>query len=225
MKKGKVNSSYKSKKKKLMNKNKKVITYVLLLFALICLISVSYISYNTYSIWVKTYSQKGTNIVTTGCFELSVTDVDENNNSTAIDLKNAYPLSDTNGLLTKPYTLKISNICTVPSEYSIILNSFNTTTLDEGVIKYQLKEKSLNSTETMLLQDADTYDLDETIKNDIETANSLTINKSYILADGTLNEDENITYELRVWLDYEATNEAMNKIFEAGVTVLSTSPQ
>lgn len=225
MKKGNRKVNKRKIEKRIVKKKNKLINYGLIVFSLVCLISVSFISYNTYSVWVKTYNQKGTNKVTTGCFELSVTDVDENNNSTAINLSNAYPLSDENGLATKPYKLKISNICTVPSEYIVILNSFNSTTLDEGFLRYQIKDASIISTNTVSLKDASSYELDDTLKAEIEKLNSLEINKSYNLISGTLNQDETITYELRVWLDYDATNEAMNKKFEGAVTVLSTSPQ
>ena len=49
--------------------------------------------------------------------------------------------------------------------------------------------------------------------------------QSYSLAKGRLNKNESETHELRMWLDYSATNDQMNKRFEAGITVISTSPQ
>ena len=44
-------------------------------------------------------------------------------------------------------------------------------------------------------------------------------------AAGFLNKDDSISYELRMWIDYNATNEVMNKKFESAVTIISTSPQ
>lgn len=220
MKKGKRKLS--KKKQQLMRK--RIVRYLLISLALICLLLVTFFTYNTYSLWVSTHSQSSSNIITTGCFELEINDLDENNKSTAINLENTYPMTEEKGLMTRPYLLNITNICDVPSEYVIILNEFNTSSLDNSFLRYHIKKKEENSVSN-LLSLAPIYSLDESIKVDIETSQKLLINRSYKLANGYLNKNESVLYELRMWLDYAATNDAMNKSFEAGVTVLSTSPQ
>lgn len=220
MKKGNKKSINKATKKT----NKNFIGHVLIILALVCLIVVAFISYNTYSLWLDTFVQTETNKVSTGCFELSVSDLDENDISTAINLNNAYPLTNERGLETTPYKIKITNVCNVPSEYTILLSTLSSTTLDAGFLRYQIQPNNNIVNDTQLLNTAPTYELDESIKTDIETLNSLTVSNSYNLANGSLNEGETIDYELRIWLDYDATNDAMNKKFEGTVTVLSTSP-
>lgn len=214
----------KKKTKRKLKQNKNVITNMLIIFALMCLILVAFVSYNTYSLWLDSYVQTDTNKVDTGCFELSINDLDENNNSTAINLTNAYPITIEKGISTKPYKINITNICNVPSEYTVLLSTLSNTTLDVKYLRYQIKSSNDNIAKTTLLNATPEYELDDSLKNEIENSNSLTVVNSYNLASGYLTENESITYELRIWLDYNATNEAMNKKFEGTVTVLATSP-
>lgn len=211
-------------KKQIINRNKKVLRYSLISLALICLLLVSFFTYNTYSMWIQTFNQTDNNKVSSGCFELEINDLDENNNSTAINLTNAYPMSETRGLATKPYKLNIKNICEVPSEYTIILNEFNNTNLTNDLIRYQIK-KTDESTFSKLLSSTELYELDESLKYEIETKQKLSVNRSYKLTEGYLNTNESVNYEIRMWIDYNATNDAMNKNFEAGITIISNSPQ
>lgn len=218
---------YKSKKKVAMQKlakRKKMFRYALISFALICLILVSIFSYNSYSLWNQTFIQKNNNVISAGCFQLEVNDKNENNESTAIRLNNAYPMSESTGLSTKPYILEITNICDIPSEYYVILNEFENSNLNNNYIRYQIKEIG-NTTPTLLLSQSKEYEIDESLKSEIESNQGMTINKSYEIATGKLIPTESIKYELRLWLDYETGNDAMNKLFEAGVLVISTSPQ
>lgn len=214
----------KAKKGKIKNKKNSIMTNVLIILALVCLIIVTIISYNTYSMWIDSFIQTDSNKVTTGCFELIINDLDENGNSTAINLQNAYPISNDKGLKTKPYNLSIKNVCSVPSDYTVILSTLSNSNLDPKFLRYQILQNNIISDETSLLNSALHYELDEITKNNIESSNSLSVLNSYNLISGTLNQNESINYDLRVWLDYEATNEAMDSRFEAVVTVLSTSP-
>lgn len=210
--------------KQIIKRNKRILRYSLISLALICLLIVSFFTYNTYSMWVQTFNQNDNNKVSSGCFELEINDLDENNESTAINLTNTYPMSETRGLATKPYKLNIKNICEIPSEYTIILNEFSNTNLTNDLIRYQIK-KTDESTFSKLLSTTELYELDESLKYEIETKQKLSVNRSYKLADGYLNTNESVNYEIRIWLDYNATNDDMNKNFEAGIIVISTSPQ
>lgn len=222
MKKGYKSNKKKIKKQKLEH-NKKVLWYFLISFALVCFLVASFFAYNTYSLWSPTYSQNDVNKIIAGCFELEVNDLDVNSASTAIKLENTYPMTEDKGLLTSPYLLTIKNTCNIPSEYTVILNKFNNSNLQNDFIRYQMKNG--DNVSTQLLSNANKYVLDASLKNDLETERGLSINESFNLATGSLNENETVSYELRIWVDYNATNDTMNKSFEANVTVLSTSPQ
>lgn len=210
-------------KRQKLEYNKKVLWYFLISFALVCFLVASFFAYNTYSLWSPTYSQSDVNKITAGCFELEINDLDKNSESTAIKLENTYPMTEDKGLSTSPYLLTIKNTCNIPSEYTVILNKFNNSNLQNNFIRYQMKNG--DNINTQLLSQAKKYKLDASLKKDLETARGLSINESFNLATGNLNENETISYELRIWVDYDATNDTMNKSFEANVTVLSTSPQ
>lgn len=219
---------YKSKKnfikKTQIEHNKKLLWHFLITFALVCFLLASFFAYYTYSLWNPTYSQSDVNKITAGCFELQISDLNENQESTSINLKNAYPMTEDKGLSTSPYLLNITNICDVPSEYTVILNKFETTTLSDSLIRYHISN-SEDSLASLLLSDTPILSLDDNIKNEIETEQGMSIIQSYNLSSGYLNKGESASYELRIWLDYNATKDEMNKRFEAGVMVLSTSPQ
>lgn len=217
---------YKKKlsKKKIAKRNKLILRYSLISFALLCLLLVSFFTYSSYSLWNQTYSQTNNNEVSSGCFELEINDLDENNMSTAINLKNTYPMTELKGLTTSPYMIEIKNICNIPSEYTIVLNKFSNSNLTNDLIRYQIKKVD-ESNPTKLLSQAQLYQLDTSLKSEIELNQGLTISQSYNLAEGYLNANETVFYELRIWLDYEATNDAMNKNFEAGMIIISTPPQ
>ena len=219
MKKGKKKIS----KRKAIQQRKKIIRYLIISISLLCLIIVSLFTYNTYSLWSATFSQSETNVITSGCFELQINDLDENMQSTSINLSNTYPMSDEKGALTKPYILNITNTCDVPSEYTIILNEYEISTLSNSFIKIQTNK--VNETpQISLLSEISNYDLDASLKNEIENSN-MRIAKSYKISNGYLNKNETDKHEIRMWLDYNATNDQMNKKLEAGIIVVSTSPK
>ncbi len=211
-----------SRKKKTERRNN-IKRYFIISLALVCFLFITFFTYNTYSMWLDTTSQGDKNIVEAGCFKLQIDDLNDNRVSTAINLKNAYPMSEEVGLNTDPYILKITNTCDIPSQYTIILNEFESSSLSNSLIRYQIK-KDRDDVPTFLLIDAPKYNLDEAIKNDIELEQGTNINQSYNLKNGYLDAGESVLYELRLWLDYNANNDAMNKRYEAGITVISTSP-
>lgn len=217
----------KKKKKKVNNlklKNDKFLKtnfFILCIFIIVLIITL--ITNKTYSLWTKTYSQNDVSIIESGCFALKISDLNENKLSTSIKLLNTYPMTDETGLSNLPYVLKIENICDIPSEYNVLLNVFNNTSLDLNYIKYQIKRENIVTLQKLL--DAERYEIDKSIKDEINKENINEIKETYTLANGYLEPSETANYELRLWLDYNATNDTMNKYFEAGIFVLSNSPQ
>ncbi len=77
-------------------KNKKVLIGIGLLMVICITIGVSY------AYWRLTLSQTGTNKIMSGCLELTLT-----NEENAINLEDAYPLTDEEGRQTTPYRLSL----------------------------------------------------------------------------------------------------------------------
>ena len=59
------------------------------------------------------------------------------------------------------------------------------------------------------------FDSSGTLKSQIEEETNEQIKKSYVLASGILNPTETKTYELRMWVSEDSTNEVMKKTFKS----------
>ena len=81
------------------------------------------------------------NTFSSGCLNITI-----ENESTAIDLDNTYPVADTEGLTNEPYTFTIKNNCSKPTNYMINLESLNetTNTVSSDYIKVSLSLVSLD---------------------------------------------------------------------------------
>lgn len=116
--------------------------------------------------------------------------------SSGILLKNATPMSDEKGLQYEPYQFKIVNNSNSDITYQIVFKNNEEKAQAQGkevlpnrYLRYSLKaENNLNLEPTTLQEDGILYTT--TIK-----ANSTEI------------------FEFRMWLDYNADNGAMNKVF------------
>ena len=114
--------------------------YKISLLVIAILLAFSMTVGTSYAYWTTTVAQTGTNQVTAGCLKIELNDliVDEDGNSvsSSINLPNSYPMIDTIGLTTKPYSLTIKNVCSIKANYTVLLNTFDESTLTEEYIKY-----------------------------------------------------------------------------------------
>lgn len=177
---------------------------------------------SSYALWKVTLYQETENIIQSGCFEITFEDV-----SSSINLNNTYPMSDTSGLKTSPYTFKITNRCTVDAKYTLYLNTLavNGTKLDDSLVKYSIvkSDGALNVVQKL---------------NAAKTNSDLShfsfnkkVLKSYELTTGTLkgkssdtsNDGGSATYSLRLWIDSSATKTIGGQTFEAGISTIATA--
>ena len=70
----------------------------------------------SYSMWNISVSQDTTNLVESKCFDLSITNQENN-----ISLNNAYPISNDKGKSLTPFTFTVTNTCDITTEYSFNL--------------------------------------------------------------------------------------------------------
>jgi len=179
----------------------------------------------SYAYWTKTVTQTNTNEVGIGCLKIELNDVvvdkDGNTASTGINLSNAYPISDTKGLSTKPYNLTIKNVCSIDAKYTIYLNTLSSSLLNESKIKYHFIETSPIET-SMTPQLITSLNKFENLNDLIGESNE--IFSSYELSSGILkSKTENVTdsvnYNLRLWIDESVGNEIMGNTYEAAIMV------
>lgn len=91
--------------------NKKVIVTLLVIFVIV-LIGTSY------ALWQLTFTQNGTNVITTGCLKLTLTEETE-----AINLTDVTPTSDVVGKKLDPFTFTLENVCTTEASYVVNLET------------------------------------------------------------------------------------------------------
>ena len=140
----------------------------------------------SYSMWIMTNSQDSVNAIetTNKCFNVELTSESDN-----IKLENAYPITDEAGSKLSPYSFKITNTCEWNAYYKVNLETLSSSTIDNKFIKASLD----NSNPQVINKYMET----ETTLEDGKSANSL--KTGYLPVGGS------VSFDLRLWMDYETT--------------------
>ncbi len=125
--------------------------------------------------------------------------LDETNEG--IQIEDAVPVKDEQGKEVEAYTFTLENKGNKKIDYSIYLDTdseamkecSNCQELEEKDIRYELKKDNLYNTETL--------------------------DSSRLLDKGTIGGTEKISYELKIWLNYDADNDAQGKVFYGKIRV------
>ena len=154
--------------------------------------------------------------VKTGKLELQLLDSNNNpiyitdqNNTTSyeINLDNQVPVDDETGLSTQAFEFKLKNSGNVKAKYTIYLDDValeeGESRIDDQYVKYSLTKNGTESTPALL--------------STTVTENERQLDKGTIETDNTTNE-----YTLKIWIAEDATNEAMDKVFNATLRVEGT---
>ncbi len=182
--------------KNVINNKNKIIVF-LGIFTLI-FISIGF----SYAYWRFTKMQEKTNTATSGCFNIELTDQKDE-----INLTNAYPITDEQGLKLKPFSFTIHNNCSIFAHYYVNLEALEGTTLDSKWVATKVNSESIT-----------TLDKYATAKTTIDgSVNSHTIGEGYLGADDTVD------YSVSFWMDEDATinDDVMNKVFKSKIVVVS----
>ena len=126
-------------------------------------------------------------------------DFSEGNN---INLDNAAPMSDNEGLKTTPYTFTITNTGNIDAYYHISLEEDSNNTLSNDYVK-------------MKLTGTNGYD------SGIIKVNNYGEGTFEIRGEDVLEPSDKVTYTLYMWLDEEADNSAQGKIYQSKIVVES----
>ena len=180
--------------KEVVQNKKALILFILILF-MIC-IGISY------AYWYLTHIQSGINQVVTDCFDIEFIEESE-----AITLSKAYPMTDEEGSTLTPYTFKISNKCASYVSYQVNLEILNTTTLDSQYVK------------GMIDTDAKVLTENEVVQTTLDNATT-----SYKLTTGYLDHNEEKTHTFRLWIDENVgmDDPVSNKTFEGKITITAS---
>lgn len=183
------------KMKSLLNKNKLVLLG-LSVFTLLLIIGTSFALYQI----VNTQTEE--NLVDVGCFNVGITKQEN-----AINLENAYPISDEKGKSLTPFTFTLTNNCNVTGKYTVNLEVLKDSTMSTSFIKTLVNNGTISK-------------LDALPK--AETKNSGSI-EARTIASGILTPNSSADYSVSLWMDENVTIEdgAMNKILKSKIVVIS----
>ena len=180
-----------------MSKKKVIIVGSILLVAVIVALSTSYAMF-------RFNVTKNTNFkLALGTLELTIKDTTTEDK---FILKNTVPTKDDVALGEDGYKFTLTNTGTIDSYYSIYLDDILLSDagerLDNSYIRFNLLNESNNQSNTSSL--------------------SSYSNDNRLITNGFLKKGESVTYILRMWVKYEAGNEAQNKYFATQIRVVGT---
>ena len=182
-------------------KKKRTILYGLLVTVLV-LIGVTYAYYRI------TKTQTNSNVIgTRTCLDTTLTE-----ETSEIVLSDAFPISDEDGLKHSPFTFTLTNNCDSYVKVTIALvseyrTSTSTSYLKDNYVKSNLSTKGTNDGSSVILS---TLSLGEVDTN----------TEGYVLKTTGLKNKEAKSFDLRLWLDSETTNEqGLNKTWKGKIVV------
>jgi len=196
----------KNKEFEFMEKNRKLVLSILALF-----ITVGMVMGVSYALWQVTLQQSSSNVITTGCLNVTLT------GGVGISLDGAYPITDEEGKSQSPYEFTLTNTCDNVSLYQINLEVLASSTLKNlDYIKMSLKESTEQWNATLLNTNTE-------VSPSITTGEDIA-EKAYKIETGSLQPNESKSYELRLWLAEETPtrDEFMSKTFASKITVTTS---
>jgi len=164
---------------------------VMILQGMIILVTIVLLG-TTYAFLTNTVKGEKTSNIEAGVLQLTYKDKE------IINLENAYPMKDQQGMETTPYEFTVENTGTISANYELSLEEGENSTLDTRVVKYSIKEENGQWSSPMLLKDTPAYKLSEQI---------------------TIEAGKKKNYALKLWIDEEAGNEVQGKVLKARIVV------
>ncbi len=203
---------------KMIKKRAYFYTVIVLIASIISLVR---LTTDTFALWFETSNQPNDNLISTGCFNIVYNDLDEEGKSSSITLLNSYPIKEQTGVSLKPYTFTIKNICNIKGEYRIVLSKLDNSTLDDNYLRYTFNKQEEAITVLPIPAESNTA-IDKSTEAIISELNDpKKIASNYLLTEDTILPNEEKTYNFRIWLDYSAGNDQMEKEFEGVISVSS----
>ena len=189
-------------------KKKKLSLYYGLLVTVICIIGVSFA-------WFRLYLSQTENntIASRTCFNTTLTE-----DTSKINLTDAFPITDEDGLKQTPFTFTIKNNCnsyvkvyiTIDSTYR---ESTNTSYLKDNYMKVNISPKGTTTGKSVILGNQTLTDLENN-------------RKGYIIINTGLKASEEKSYDLRIWMDSAVTTEqGLNKNWSGKIVVVSNASE
>ena len=179
-----------------MQRKSKLSLIILGLFIILASIGLSYAYWKSSSIGDKS------NNVTSGCFNLEMTDQKDE-----INLGSTYPITDEEGLKLKPFSFTLKNTCTIFAHYYVNMEMLEGTTLNSKWVAVRVNSEVISTLDTF-------KETNTSMKNSTE---------SRTIAEGYLSAGDSVDYTISFWMDEDATinDDVMNKMFKTKIVITS----
>ena len=168
--------------------------------------------------FMKPIEQGGnlTEIALSSCAKIKLT------STSSINLSNTYPMSRNKGLETTPYSFTVTSYCDTYVGFNLYIATLSTNTLDASNIHYILTEKGgKNIIKEGILSSVTSgvSDFSDTEKTELNVGLKGTYGNIYKLYNESIDLKGSKEYSLYLYVDETATNDTMNKTFNAGIAV------
>ena len=175
--------------------------HVLMLVLTCCIIGLATVGVS-YAYWRFTYIADKANTATSGCFNIELTDQKDE-----INLTNAYPITDAEGLKLKPFSFTLRNSCSIFAHYYVNLEMLEGTTLNSKWVATKVNSDAITTLD----------------KYKTATTTMTGSTEARTIAEGYLGADDTVDYTVSFWMDEDATinDDVMNKIFKSKVVIVS----
>ena len=173
-------------------KNKRIVILIILI-----LISIITLIGSSYALLTKSFKSKKLSMEV-GTLKIDFAEGD------AINMANAAPMTDSDGLKSTPYTFTITNSGTIDAYYTVSNEEELANTLDTSYLR-------------MKLTGSNGYD------SGIKTVKELGTETYKLIDDTLLETGKSVTYELRMWISQDAGNDIQDKIYKSKIVVNGTS--
>ena len=184
-------------------KNKKKIIVVIITL----IVSISTVSY---ALWTTTHIQTGQNSINVGCLDIQFTEGD------GINITNGYPITDEAGKKSKGTEFSITNTCTVPVAYEVVLDEITTTLADNNL---KINVSGSREIEPVLLSEMS--ETNPVPLSDQEVSSARSILKDVVPgAEASGQTGGKKTYVLRLWINQDITeNLGSGKEFNGRIAI------
>ena len=174
---------------------------------LVLLISISAVSY---ALWTTKFTQTGQNSITTGCLDIKFTEGD------SINITNGYPITDEAGKKSKGTEFSITNTCTIPVAYEVVLDEITTTLADNNL---KINVSGSREIEPVLLSEMS--ETNPVPLSDQEVSSARSILKDVVPgAEASGQTGGKKTYVLRLWINQDITeNLGSGKEFKGRIAI------
>ena len=161
---------------------------------------------SAYAIFSTVQKQESYNTLTVGTLKIDF-DATSTDMGNIINLNGAYPISDTEGQKTNPYSFRITNSGTLAAAYKVKIiddqDMINEDKCQDNLLPKANIKVSINGGTPFLL-------------NSVES-------NEYIINSDTLNPGGNKNFAIRIWIDENSGNEVLGKHYHGKIVVESAN--